>query len=73
MLRKKDPSKYFKITCLPHLDEWAKLAEECRKVPSVKQGCLELERYAEDSDDDVSQGKVADVQVDDRVHATSGG
>ena len=34
--------------------------------------CLELEWDAEDGDDDVGGGKVADVQVDHSAHAPTG-
>ncbi len=37
----------------------------------MKQRSLELEGDAEDSDDNVSQSEVADVQVDHGVHSPS--
>ena len=55
------------------LYEGTKLAEESWQVPSVQESRLELERDAEDRDDDVGQCQVADVQVDDRVHPATGG
>jgi hypothetical protein len=56
---------------LIYLYKRTELAQEGRKVPPVKQRSLELEGNAEDSDDDVSQSEVADVQVDDGVHSPS--
>lgn len=56
----------------PYLQEGTQFAHEGGQVPALEEGRLELERDAEDRDDDVGHGQVSDVQVDHRVHASPG-
>ena len=51
------------------LGEGAELAHELGELPPLEQRRVELERDAEDGDDDVGGGQVRDVEVGHVLHA----
>lgn len=55
------------------LGEGTELAHKCGQVPALQQGGVELERNAEDGDDDVGRRQVGDVEVGDGVHGRGDG
>ena len=65
-LRIKNPPRRF------YLQEGTQFAHERGQIPSLEERGLELEGDAEDGDDDVGHGQVADVEVDHGVHPTAG-
>ena len=54
------------------LHERTQFAEKRRQIPFLEQRRLELKRYAEDGDEDVCEGQVTDIQIDDGPHSSAG-
>ena len=50
------------------LHEGAELTHELRQIPPLNQSCAELEGNTEESEDNVRQGEVGDIEISDGLH-----